>query len=364
MNISYIFGVVTIVVLVIIIVSIFYFENTRKRESSSVYFEEIELQPCDFKDFHNPILKTLMDGKQKGYVLEDTKAIVIYGNVPSHKSYWGITAYKMNGTPKAYGDTVSNRKVQSMSCTNGIAVVLTGNPVLFNYIKRELTKEWKKNNGDRLVKVYPLYTDSTGSWNLVVKYMNELPNFGCRMYNFPGIKTKPIPKLRLIPKDCAPKEEDKISEKIWHKTALKSAKMKGHEIIREVKVSQSSDDRDWLKYTTDDINLADDESVLILAIDHVATDRSILSQILYETYEKVYGSFITGDVSNRIRNIGSNIRAHIILHNPGKKDKNCFSDVQKHEIIRFTELIGPETISGIAPGINSIVAMKVFIVRK
>lgn len=405
MDPNYNYGIITVIIVFVLIISIWYFSNQAKNLAITLNKDDLDFTSRTYADSTtDDIVTDLLTpyfspiGEHFGArQLNPNEAIVIYGEIPRNCYYWGITGYMYDGEKyTSLGDSISNATVKSLSVGDGVAVVMLTNPILFEEIKRELLKEWHPVNRRHPLNIIPVYIPdklyiSGAKYTMVLqlstrKYVNDFKcELKCRHYSGTNVPKQPIPIKTVVDRDCAPKEQDSVSEVIWSRTSLKALDTKQYGYNREIPVyhreslnngySHVLGNRDITMFETEEFDVNEDESIVVVAADHASSSRSTYSSVTFYDEGCGYGRHTTGDPSNRVRNLNSSVRAHMILNNPGVVDDITIDpedfDSSNGRYVktfgsgyRVIERIYSEPVSGIGPGESSVLPMKVFIVKK
>lgn len=438
---SRIFGIVTIIIIVVLVIAICYFNAREKAEETvltCIDGDVINIAPYPalyhlHATFPTHVVQrtdhimtvgppeTTGEEMQSPVFLSQQQALVIHGEIPRGYPYWGVTGYLYDLPVDGHfssqsdrqivyasiGDTVSSRTVESLAVGDAFAAVLTPNPLVFNEVKRVLLKEWKKVGRKHPMQVIPIYIPPNvyfekARYLLRAKVVMRrsdapIPPFQCKLYTS-NLPPRPIPQQFLRDRSTSPKEQDSVSNEVWHSSALKALQAKNYELRRIIPVRRhlehlfpdgldngahqifevadhlqelpnaNGNSRDITMFHSDVITLTPDESIVVVAVDHAMSRRSIYSAIQFAGVNgedapsekgEVYAIHATGDIIERKYNTNSTIKAQMTLNSPPL--------TMYHNgvcTVRVTEQIYPDPLSHVGPHPNSVLPMKVFVIKR
>lgn len=420
---SYVYGIVTILIIVVLVVVVVYLTMKEKAEALVIEYSDGALgsmaQHPTLQLFHTHFSEAPL-GAQK---LSKRDALVMYGEVPRGYAYWGITGYLYdfpshddpmlgNILHASIGDTVSSQTVATLSPGDGVAVVLTTNPLLFREVKQQLQADWVKIHRRHPLRVLPIYIPTDLYFEqaryalqlrvVLRRHDQLLPRFACRLYTSHNIVERSVKSIQFRPRTGTPKEQDSVSEEVWYQSAIKALAQKNYTILREVAVQRplqhilplgldmgamqaisidngvyvdtpasaqnesrrtafrhsgnytncQGDSRDITMFETGDIAIGPDESIAVVAVDHAMSRRSIYSALHFNHVEGCYAMYVTGDAIHRTYNLNSTIKAQLTVNTPPAGVTS----------VRVNELIYPD--SDIGPSYDSVLSMKVFVIKR
>ncbi|CAH6418802.1 Hypothetical protein POVN_LOCUS525 [uncultured virus] len=401
---SFVYGIITIIIVVFLIIACMHFSAQSAAEATILHYTDGETklvnQHPTLQDAYANFRGDLDPWGERP--LSHGEALVMYGHIPKTCAYWGITGYlyKWDGhlMHASLGDPVSSASIASHSGMDGVAVVLTYNVHMFNEVHNSLTQEWNATSRKHLLHVYPMYiphkmylpgaTYTLQSKVLMHRPGDPIPQFKCRIYTSPNITQKaPFFNCNSYKdRSHAPKEHDVIDEVVWHASADDILAKQGYVPLREIPVRTFLDDeirdglnhgadamdkrlychadnRDITRFMTPDFTVAPDESIAVISIDHAMSKRGQYSSVtFYNALEElgkklgdpIYATYTTGDALVRKHNQHSTLKAQVTVNNPPPH-------IQK---VRCVEHIYVEPTSDIGPGPDSVLPMRVFIIKR
>jgi hypothetical protein len=362
-----------VIIIVLLIISYVYFNRQQRREQLILNQEDGVLSTV--KDEGYTIVQTASFNGSLGQ-LTSQNAIVIWGEIPYDYPYWGITGYAMD---RQIGDSVSQGCTKHFVPNDSIAAIMTSNSLMFEQVKRRLLDEWTSTRKLNIMPIYVSLDAHPGVHTLTLRIdrhtpQDPTPPFQCRLYTSPNIAERPAPIVQLKRRDLVPKESDTVSESVWNSSAARTVQDRGYTILREVEVRHHDGpttngaeytNRDITQLMSDDIRLTAGESIAVVAANHVASHRGTCSSVLFMSNGSIYSRHMTGSSSNYDRNTGTTIRAVLIINTPGDvNDEMSIRVVDPRNVVQVVERIYTEPSSGIGPGVESILPMKVYIVQQ
>lgn len=394
---SYLYGIVSVIIIIILLIVGYYLYVKSCREELILKATEGTLKGVPQLGglyFQHPSM-----GGDELYEPRDITyhdAIVMYGPIPHGYLYWGITGYvyDIDGHRvfAPIGDSVSRGNVEALSPGDGVAVIFTPNPLMFEDISAILNKEWKQSNGRHPLRIFPIYIPPDMPAKTRYVLLNRIvtrgeedpiPLFNVRYYTAENAVSVRLPRgCYLKDRSASPKEQDffKDGEGIFDESIQKAlvemkfqpiAKIsvkqhladigglnKGYsDIARECKKGNYIDcdgsNRDITRFVSDVIEVSEGVMIGVNAVDHAASRRATFSAIVFYNADtgQPCNMKITGDVYDKKRNDGK-LRTVFLKHLPDCKR------------VRVEEHIYMEETCDIGPAVSSVLAMRVHTIRE
>ncbi len=272
---SWWFGILAVIIIILLIISVSYFTARAKAEVTVLHTTDGTMTQVTHHPTRvtaHPIFDTPhapdTPPEQRESTLEVSsrplskgEALVVYGVIPRNLPYWGITGYLYSvadpstGITRvvhaAVGDSVSSGTVSSVAHGDGVAVVMTSNPYMYDEISERITKQWRADNHRQPLHVHAMYiplemsspnvtgAKYTVSFTTVLRKPDQhVPQFQCTLWTSPNINvSKNAVPAQLRDRSTAPKEHDILSDSAWHTAALNALSSKEYVMLREIPVT-------------------------------------------------------------------------------------------------------------------------------
>lgn len=300
-------------------------------------------------------------------------ALVIYGNIPNECLYWGITGYLFDEEKQTFSpinDSVSSESVDEKSPRQGVAAILTSNPLMFHSVKKVIERRWETLNKPYSIQIFPIYipkllvNDRARFFMMVHSLMiNEHtppPKWSTVLFRSQDIPEKFVKSIEPNYPPEKHSETEVQTQKQWDEMCSQFCQKYSHsELIPVDFKPEKSISRDMTHFESSDIVLTKGKKIVVIAVDHCLTEKSSLSVITFQDCHKNY-TFdykITGHkMYPRKKNQGP-FNIHVIECNPWK------DYTQKETLtVRVCELVHCEPSTLIGPNSKSVLKMNVFVV--
>lgn len=393
METSQLYGLITVIILIILGVSIWYLSACNAKTEivlsrkegifqTTTFFGTAPLEPMGTHFFESDDTAPPSDTIQDRMLVYD-EAIVVYGEIPRDYLYWGLSGQSREPgcTFASVGDSVSSSDYKSLGLDDYVAAIMTTNPKMYDAVARSIRKEFAINFPSGKLSTVAIMIPSS-VYSVTAKYAivshsvlrkpnDVVPTYKCRLYKGLHAVATSSSTVEAKIQSKGHHEQATLANELWEQSTRKVADKKQYTVIREVDVHPHTrlstatplrlDNRDVTSFVSDAIQLAQDETIVVVAADHALSGKAMYSNVSFcdVNQNRSYVSYTTGDATVKKHSTQSSISALAILDNPSQL---CF--VGDFASIRITESLYVEPKFRVGPHPDTVLRMRIFVINK